>query len=228
MTGGEKPAPAFVPQPLSWKEKLAVRLLYFLIRGLFLTLRVRFEDRSGQIKGGGGPLIFCTWHNRLILGVYGYKRYFRRHRADGAMAALISASRDGGMLAEIFTQFGLRPVRGSSSRRGRQALLEATTWVEQKNHITITPDGPRGPRYSIHEGVIALAQLTGAPVVPFSSHVRWKLELKSWDRFQIPLPFAKCVIHVGPPVFVPRNAGAEERERWRIELRRRMDAITRD
>ena len=228
MTQVAEPAKPFVPHTLGWKDKLSVQLLYYLIRGLFLTLRLRFEDRSGQISGGTQPLIFCTWHNRLALAALAYERYFLRHRPEASMAALISASRDGGVLAYLVEQFGVRPVRGSSSRRGRQALLEATTWVENGAHITITPDGPRGPCYSIQEGVVALAQLTGAPIVPVSNYVRWKFCLKSWDRFQIPLPFARCEIRVGPPIIVPRNASAEEREKLRLELRRRMEAITRD
>ena len=228
MTEVSVPSPVFVPHRLKWKERVAVRFLYFLVRALFLTLRLRFEDRSGQIRGGSGPLIFCTWHNRLALAMLAYERYFLKLRSDGAMAALISASRDGGVLAHIVELFGVQPVRGSSSRRGRQALLEATTLVESGCHVTITPDGPRGPCYSIQEGVIALAQLTGAPIIPVSNHVSWKFTLKSWDRFQVPLPFAKCEIRVGPPILVPRDATAEAREKLRLELRRRMDAITRD
>ena len=79
---------------------------------------------------------------------------------------MVSASRDGGILAGILEQFGVKPVRGSSSRRGPQALLEMTTWAERGYDLAITPDGPRGPRYKVQEGVISAAQLTGLPIVP--------------------------------------------------------------
>ncbi len=217
-----------IPRPLNWKERALVRAAYLLIRSLFLTLRLTFDDQSGRIKGAKGPLIFCTWHNRMALTLLGYERYLVKHRTDRDIAALISASRDGGFLARLFELFGVQPVRGSSSRRGRQALLEAVSWVEKGGHIAITPDGPRGPCYSIQDGIIGLAQLTGAPILPVSNHVRWKWCFKSWDRFQIPLPFARCDIKVGPALLVPRDATAEDREKIREELRRRMDAITRD
>ena len=85
------------------------------------------------------------------------------------MAAMVSASKDGGFLASILECFGVQPVRGSSSRRGPQALLELTGWAERGYDLAITPDGPRGPRYVVQEGIIALAQVTGLPIVPASS-----------------------------------------------------------
>jgi len=218
----------FVPHKPGWKEKAAVRAVYLLIRALFLTVRTRVDDRSGQIKGGKGPIIFCTWHNRMAMTMLGYHRYFKKHRDDQSMAALISASKDGGFLAELFELFGVQPVRGSSSRRGNQAMLEAATWVRKGGHIAITPDGPRGPCYHIHEGILGLAQVTGAPILPVSNRTRWRFALKSWDRFQIPLPFARCDLIVGEPMFVPREATEEDRARLREDLRLRMNAITQD
>ena len=71
------------------------------------------------------------------------------------------------------------------------------SWAERGCDLAITPDGPRGPRYVLADGVITLAQITGLPLVPVSYHLNWKVCLKSWDRFQIPLPFARCDIRVG-------------------------------
>ena len=103
----------------------------------------------------------------------------------------------------------MQPVRGSSSRRGPQALLELTSWAERGYDLAITPDGPRGPCYVVQEGVMALAQVTGLPIVPFSYHLRWKIRVKSWDRFQIPLPFSPCDMIIGKPVRVPRETSPE-------------------
>ena len=131
---------------------------------------------------------------------------------------MISASKDGGFLTAILDSFGAQAVRGSSSRRGPQALLELTTWAERRYDLAITPDGPRGPRYLAQEGVISLAQLTGLPILPVSCHTSWKLELNSWDRFQIPLPFTKCHIRVAPPIRVRREADDDQRELLRAQL----------
>ncbi len=100
------------------------------------------------------------------------RRYVARRDRQRRLAALVSASRDGGLLAAILELFGVQPVRGSSSRRGAQALLELTTWAERGYDLAITPDGPRGPRYVVQEGVMSLAQITGLPIVPVSYHLQ--------------------------------------------------------
>jgi lysophospholipid acyltransferase (LPLAT)-like uncharacterized protein len=122
----------------------------------------------------------------------------------------------------------VQPVRGSSSRRGPQALLELTTWAERGYDLTITPDGPRGPCYQIQEGVMSLAQVTGLPVVPVAFNVGWKLRANSWDRFQIPLPFARCDVVVGRVMCVPGEATDAEREKLRLQLEAELRAISRD
>src|SRR5436189_6328705 len=115
------------------------------------------------------------------------------------MAAMVSASKDGAFLAAILERFKVQPVRGSSSRRGRQALPELTTWAERGYDLAITPDGPRGPCYVVQHGVMSLAQVSGLPIIPFSFCADWKLRPKSWDRFQIPLPFSRCEIILEKP-----------------------------
>lgn len=141
---------------------------------------------------------------------------------------MVSASKDGGLLASVLERNGVEPVRGSTSRRGRQALLELTTWAERGYDLAITPDGPRGPLYVVQDGVTSLAQLTGLPVIPVSYQTSWKIHLKSWDRFQIPLPFARCVVRFGEPLLVPREATDAQREELRRELERRLNAMTVD
>src|SRR5207245_2002111 len=145
--------------------------------------------------GGSAPkerLIFAVWHNRLALVLTAYRRHVTRWAPDRRLAGMVSASRDGGMLAVALRRFGVEPVRGSSSRRGGQAVREMVAWAERGYDLAMTPDGPRGPRYVLQDGVIVTAQLTGLPIVPVSYHLRWKIQLKSWDRFQVPLPFSRC------------------------------------
>jgi len=144
------------------------------------------------------------------------------------MAAMVSASKDGALLAAILQAFKVQPVRGSSSRRGRQALLELTTWAERGYDLAITPDGPRGPCYLVQEGVMYLAQVTGLPIIPFSYHLTLKLRPNSWDRFQIPLPFSRCHMILEKPVRVPREATDEQREELRQHLERTLREISKD
>jgi lysophospholipid acyltransferase (LPLAT)-like uncharacterized protein len=174
------------------------------------------------------PVIFCIWHNRLSLSLVIYRYYVRQQRRLHQMAALVSASRDGGILARILQHFRVQPVRGSSSRRGPQALLELTTWAERGYDLAITPDGPRGPRYVIQSGIVSLAQVTGLPIIPVSYRLNWKLQSHSWDRFQVPLPLSRCDFQVGEPLHVPRAASEPEREQLRLELENRMRHLTSD
>ena len=218
-----------VPRPLRWHQKMAAWLIYAVIRAVAVTIRFEWRDRSGLLPGDRTQtVIFCTWHNRLALAPITYHRYVKHNVPSRNLAALVSASRDGGLLARTLELFGMLPVRGSSSRRGPQALLELTKWAERGYDLAITPDGPRGPCYVIQEGVTALAQLTGFPIVPVTYHLNWKIRLRSWDRFQVPLPFARCTMEIGEPLRIGRDASEGEREQFRQQLEKNLKALTRD
>ena len=218
-----------VPHSSQWRQRLGVWVFWVVFRLVSATLRYRIKDPHGfmphkEIR----QVIFCTWHNRLALSMKLHSTFRRRHHQTVGLAGLVSASRDGAFLAAILERFGIQPVRGSSSRRGGQALLELTTWAERGYDLAITPDGPRGPRYVVQDGTMALAQVTGLPIVPASYHLQWKIQLKSWDRFQIPLPFSRCEIIIGQVMRVPREASDAERESLRQQLEAELRAITRD
>jgi lysophospholipid acyltransferase (LPLAT)-like uncharacterized protein len=181
-----------VPQQVQWHGRLAARLIWLVVKACGATVRFKLDDPADFLNRSAAtpePVIFCIWHNRLALCLKIYQRFVQARQPARRLAAMVSASRDGGLLARALELFAVQPVRGSSSRRGPQALLELTTWAERGYDLAITPDGPRGPRYVVQDGVIALSQLTGRPIVPASYHLSWKWQAKSWDRFQIPLPF---------------------------------------
>jgi len=224
-----KPGRAVVPHRAKWQQRLAAAVIYQLTRCLAATIRWELNDRSGLVNGEPGQrIIFSIWHNRLALSLMMYRRYGVRVAPERRLAAMVSASRDGGLLARVLELFRVEPVRGSSSRRGPQALRELVSWSERGYDLAITPDGPRGPCYKVQEGVISTAQLTGLPIVPVSYHLNWKIQLKSWDRFQLPLPLARCRITAGEIVRVPREASDVERETLRQKLEETMKAITQD
>ncbi len=218
-----------VPHAPRWHQRLGAWLVFALVRTISATLRYRWDDRSGYFDAPGtSPAIYCVWHNRLALCMAMYYGYARKRKSTKGIAAMVSASRDGGFLTAILECFKVQPVRGSSSRRGPQALLELTTWAERGYDLAITPDGPRGPCYVVQEGVMSLAQVTGLPIIPASYYLSWKLRPNSWDRFQIPLPFARCEVRVAKPIVVPREASDEERERLRQELEKRLRELSTD
>lgn len=218
-----------VPEQPRWHERLAAFIIHVVLRAISVTLRVWRVDRAGLKEGKvPGPAIYCIWHNRLALSMEAYHGYIKKHNDGAGLAAMASASRDGGMLIAVLQHSGVQPVRGSTSRRGPQALRELTTWARRRYNLAITPDGPRGPRYVVQEGVIALAQLTGFPIVPVSFNLDWKITVKSWDRFQIPLPFSRCEMIYEKPLFIPRDTPEAARENFRAQLEETMKAITRD
>ncbi|RME96036.1 MAG: DUF374 domain-containing protein [Verrucomicrobia bacterium] len=218
-----------VPHRATWRGRLLARLIYSAVRVVDWTLRYQLQDAEQARRYlANHPAIFVIWHNRLALSLMVYRRYMRQVAPGRRLAALVSASRDGGMLARVLELFGVRPVRGSSSRRGAQALLEMTSMAEQGFDLAVTPDGPRGPRYRLQPGVVGLAAATGFAVVPVSYQLDWKLQTRSWDRFQIPAPFGRVRVFIGEPVFVPPELDDAERERFRQEIEQRLRAITHD
>jgi lysophospholipid acyltransferase (LPLAT)-like uncharacterized protein len=224
-----KKSGVIVPHSPTWYQRFAAWLLWILLNSVAATLRYRVRDPHGfMARKDFGQAIYCIWHNRLALCMKIYFAFgIKRHQTAG-LAGLVSASRDGAFLSAVLKRFGVQPVRGSSSRRGAQALLELTTWAERGYDLAITPDGPRGPRYIVQDGAMSLAQITGLPVVPVSYFLKWKIQLKSWDGFQIPLPFSVCEVTAGKIFQVPREIADDGREELRKQLETELRAISQD
>ncbi len=218
-----------IPSKPTWQGRFLAQCVWCVVQGIGVTVRWRWTATESKYAfDEGEKAIFVIWHNRLALSPLMYRRRFEKRFPGRRVAGLVSASRDGGLMARIMELFGIEPIRGSSSRRGAQALRELVAAAKDGCDLVITPDGPRGPRYVIQPGVIAAAQLSGRPIVPVSYHLTWKYRLASWDQFQIPMPFTRIEVALGQPLWVPESAGESEREDLRQELQRRMVALTRD
>jgi lysophospholipid acyltransferase (LPLAT)-like uncharacterized protein len=219
-----------IPHTPKWHQRLVAWLIWAMVNTISATVRYRIQDSGGFLtRDEVQQSIFCMWHNRLALSVKLYYNIGQKRAAAPGLAGLVSASRDGALLSAIFQRFGVQPVRGSSSRRGAQALVEMSTWAERGYDLAVTPDGPRGPRYVLADGAITLAQITGLPLVLASYHLNWKISVKkSWDQFQIPLPFARCDVHLGEIFQIPRELTDEQREKIRQNVEAELRAITRD
>ena len=186
---------------LAWLSSLVIHLIGS-------TLRMTVEDHANVVdQPVHPPVIVAFWHNRTALMPYFYERYCRGRVA----LTFISRSRDGQFMTDVAARFGIKAVRGSSSRHGTSAMLTAIRAASDRHvDLVITPDGPRGPRYRIQPGLIRLAQATQRPIVAVTYQLKWKLLLRSWDRFHIPLPFSTCHLITSEPIFVPENASEVE------------------
>ena len=222
------PAPS-LPHPPNITGRLAARLAWALATGVAATTRWSIQDEAGFLNSEALPqAIFAIWHNRQLMAPELYRRFIRRKQPHRRLASIASASRDGAIAARVLEHFGAIAVRGSSSRRGARALAELIALAEQGFDLAVTPDGPRGPRYEVKPGVIALAQHTGLPLVPASLFFSCKKVLRNWDGFQIPMPFGRCEIHMAPILRVPRDLDEAGRAFWAQELQARLRGITRD
>lgn len=188
-----------------------------IVRLLLLTLRFRVEDRAGNFQlPMRRPLLWAFWHNRLLVVPYLFERYFPKRPG----AALTSASKDGEIVAAFIECFGVGAVRGSSSRRGVRAMVEMRHRVEAGCMMAITPDGPRGPRYHLNPGLVKLSQVTDGVIMPVRIEYSRYWELKSWDAFRIPKPFAQVTVVFDEPRPAISTTTEEEfeTERARLEL----------
>jgi lysophospholipid acyltransferase (LPLAT)-like uncharacterized protein len=200
-----------------------VRIVVSLIGS---TLRWRIDDAPGRLaQTPERSCIFVFWHNRIFLMPYLFRKYWHTRRRD-RLAVLVSASNDGEKLVRALSKFNLICVRGSSSRRGKEALRELTHLVKEGYDIGITPDGPRGPKYHCHDGAIGLAQLTQAPIIPVSYDLGHKITVNSWDGFMIPLPFTHATVRIGPSIIMPADAGDRQREQKRLELENILKSLS--
>ena len=200
-----------------WRARWLVEFGYWLIQLWVRTLRFELDDRGGIVEGSKEhPYFFAVWHNRLLL----LPSIFRRFLSTRQAAALISASRDGDLLAAFVERYGYATIRGSTSRKGASALRRLAEVFAAGTNIVITPDGPRGPVYQLGQGVIFLAQKCDAEVVPGSMEFSSSWRFKSWDRFFIPRPFSTVRIIFGVPLRIAPTPTGEEFEAERLRLER--------
>lgn len=174
-----------------------------LLDALLATTRIEtINDEAYRTHHRAGrPVLFALWHGRLLPPTY-------LHRQQG-IVTLASRSADGEYITRVLHRWGFHVVRGSSSRGGDTALRDLIRLVRAGRSIAITSDGPRGPRERLKPGVLHMAQLSGAPLVPVGSAASSAWWFESWDRFLIPRPFARLRVAYGDAVFIPRNTDSE-------------------
>jgi len=196
---------------------VAPYLLSFVIRLLYATLRIEMlgSEVIPSFTGRGEGFVGICWHGRLLLIPFLYPGK-RAH-------ILISAHRDGEIIARVVERFGFSLVRGSSKKGGTAALKEMVRLLRGNRDLGITPDGPKGPVEVVKPGVAQLARLTGNAVIPiaFGADRAWRIN--SWDRFLIPKPFSRAVFVVGEPL---RYREGEELEPFRLRIETALRGVT--
>ncbi len=201
--------------------KLIARVACTLCRLLFATVRIEIRlstPKTNAFEPVDERFLYCIWHESLLGPVFCGKH--------PCMAGLVSQHQDGGYLADTMQMLGILPVRGSTNRGGAQAMRQMLDTVRD-HHIMITPDGPRGPRHEVKDGIVFLASKSGRAIIPtaFAYKRRWSVQ-GSWTTLDIPKPFTRAWFLAGEPLRIPAKISREEMERYRVEVERRLKAIT--
>jgi len=192
---------------------------YIVISIVGRTIRWQSEGDSylEEIYRSGHRAIFTFWHGRIFPATY----YWRRR----GIAVMTSLNRDGDVIAECIRRFGYLAPRGSSSRGGFRALVEMAREIRQGGDCAFTIDGPRGPKYVAKQGPILLALKTGAAIFCFHISMKHKIQLKSWDEFQIPLPFTRALVLQAAPIWVPGDASEAHLRDLQQQLQTTLDNL---
>jgi lysophospholipid acyltransferase (LPLAT)-like uncharacterized protein len=199
--------------------RLADAAFYALISVIGPTIRWSFDgsEHLERLYRGNHHAIYAFWHNIIF-----YNTWFWR---DRGIVVMTSQSFDGEYIARFIQRFGYGAARGSSSRGGVRALMGLDAALRAGYDAAFTVDGPRGPRHQVKAGPIVLAKKSGHAVVPTHVTCSAYWELKSWDRFQIPKPFASATVRVAEPIFVPPDADEARVDAARLELQASLDAL---
>ena len=199
--------------------RITVPVILLLVRAWWSTCRVvRIEGEAhlDEALARAPSLVPCYWHqHQLYCG-----KFLIEQRARGLLAGwLISPSVDGELGAMLVRRLGAAVIRGSSTHTGARALRDYYQALVRDNvSPVITPDGPRGPRFKFKPGALLLAQMSGRPILPmaYAASRAWRIK---WDKFVIPVPFARIAIAIGPPCYVPRVSVAEGLKRLALTIR---------
>ncbi len=181
--------------------------------------RIEGDAVANQFREEGRPFVLAFWHGRLLMMSCAW-----RHKSDVNM--LISSHPDGRFVARTMGHFGVPSIVGSTTRGGWSATRKIVKLLRNGGIAGITPDGPQGPRMRVSDGVITIARMANAPILPLAYSASRRKVLSTWDRFMLPLPFAQGVFLWGAPVLVPKDADEATREVKRLELEKALLALT--
>jgi lysophospholipid acyltransferase (LPLAT)-like uncharacterized protein len=187
-----------------WKKlqkTIAPYILYLIVKFIYATNKKVYHHPKDDKE----PFILCMWHGDLLSQIFNYGHF----RKAWVIKALISENRDGEMIAKIAKLFNCGSIRGSSSKGAAKVLINTLKELKIGNDIAITPDGPRGPRYSIADGIVAISQKSGKNIRCFNAIPSRYWQFKSWDKFVLPKPFGKIDFYISEP-FSVQNLSLDE------------------
>lgn len=207
-------------------DRLLIRaadvFFYLLIRLICSTLRweVRGGEHLDAIYGSGGRAIYTFWHSCIFSATWMWRKR--------GIVVMSSQSRDAEYIGRFIKRLGYGTARGSATRGGSRALAEMAECLATGIDVAFTIDGPRGPAYVAKAGAVTLARHSGQAILPFHVASSGYWTLPSWDRLQIPKPFARAVTLIGEPIYVGRDDSAHEVSAKQELLQATLDRLRRE
>lgn len=202
---------------------LAFCVAWPIVKLYRLTCRIEHQGPLLSYLENDKPVLLTWWHQDMLFN-FAYLTRFARKRK---IATIISHSRDGEIAAYMVRKFGIIPVRGSSSKGGREALAELASLVQKENAIgIIVCDGPRPPARVAKFGIVALGRATGLPIIKVRSWgKRQYIFRKSWPKLAVVYPFSRVVLMADEPLFVPPETTQEELEGCRRQVEEGLNRL---
>lgn len=186
----------------NFKINILPYILYFLIKIIYATNKKVFHHSKLNDEEA---FIFVAWHGDLLSQPINYTT----QRPNRIVKTMISQNKDGEIIAKIYGLLGIKAIRGSSSKGAAKALISTIKEIKSGNDVALTPDGPRGPRFSVANGVIAIAHKSNARIIVLNSKPSSYWQFDSWDKFVLPKPFGKIDFYMSEPYDV-QNLDLEE------------------
>ena len=199
-------------------QRVVPYLYKYIMMFIMSTCRIQEHGKHHveNIESEGKPWIYGIWHNNALISVWILRTQ--------DTTAIVSNSSDGEIIARAIGLFGNPVIRGSTSKGAMQAAQKAMRTLVQNKSLAITPDGPRGPKYELQEGILYLAALTNTPIIPFHIECSRQWEFNSWDRLKLPKFFSKVHLCFGEPIQVNQDqlSSDEKKETTRQEVQQTM------
>lgn len=201
---------------------IGLHIANFVVTVLLNTCKIKIhrDESFKKLIETKQNFVVAFWHGKMMIGWYLHK--------NSNCAALVSKSKDGNILAHVLTRWNYKVVRGSSHVGGNEALSTITDLIKQNYSMVITPDGPTGPVYKMKAGAVIAAKRTEVPLILVGICSKRKINLKSWDKFEIPLPFSRIEVVYSEPIYIDKELDYEQTSQKILECEAMLNKLQKD
>lgn len=199
-----------------------IKTASFLVNAILNTVRIRTRNQEvlHNLQKEGRNFVMSFWHGSMVIGWYLHKNH--------NCSALVSKSKDGDVLTHVLEKWGYKVVRGSSHVGGNEALVMLLDLIEQNYSVAVTPDGPTGPIHKMKAGAVIVAKRENVPLILVGIGSSRKIVFKSWDKFEMPLPFSRGLVVYSDPIYIEQNLNYDDTNKKILECEEILNRIQKE